>query len=121
MKKPKKQKKPSYRELRVRNARQVGMINEEQQERQRLNNLLREESDKNNNLKARVETLKGEIEYLRKVRENKMKQLGLYFAALDSLPSDHERLIQLQNELFDRPNYNPQDVAFTKPKNSDLF
>jgi len=95
MKKPKKQKKPSYKSLAfdLAQAKQLNNLNVSD------NYALRREVL---SLKEEKQRLQGELDSALYARENKMKQLGLYFAALDSLPGDHERLIQLQDELFDR-------------------
>lgn len=95
MKKPKKQKKPSYKSLAFDLAQAHGRNHQLDCSNQMLRDDIR-------HLKAENERLSGELDGARYLRENKMKQLGLYFAALNSLPGDHERLIQLQDELFDR-------------------
>lgn len=95
MKKPKKQKKPSYKSL----AFDLAKANNE------LYLLRGNIMDRNAELGQADKTIKqlqDELNSARYARENKMKQLGLYFAALNSLPGDHERLIYLQDELFDR-------------------
>jgi len=95
MKKPKKQKKPSYKSL----AFDLARAHSRSTQLECSNQMLRDDV---RHLKAENEQLKSKLDEMCYVRENKMKQLGLYFAALNSLPGDHERLIQLQDELFDR-------------------
>lgn len=93
MKKPKKQKKPSHKSL----AFDLAKANNE------LYLLRGNIMDRNAELgraEKRISELENELYQARYAREHKTKQLGIYFAALNSLPGDHERLIQLQDELF---------------------
>jgi len=105
MKKPKKQKKPSYKSLAFDYAKASNYADRLASELNQMRRGLEEASKE-------VYSLKHDLEQARYARENKMKQLGIYFAALDNLPCGHERLIQLQDELFDRLSHTVSTGGF---------
>lgn len=95
MKKPKKQKKPSYKSL-------AFDLAQHKVENVTLNRSLSDLQTQLVNQARQILEFKGELDSARYARENKMKQLGLYFAALNAFDAGDARLIQLQDELFDR-------------------